>query len=125
MYIVARDRVQPFATKDTSTIREIIHPQHSPARNQSLAEATLAPGRTTQAHFHTQSEEIYYILKGRAEIAIEEESSTLTAGEAVVIAPSARHQIRNIGEEELVFLCCCAPAYSHDDTTMCEALFKS
>jgi mannose-6-phosphate isomerase-like protein (cupin superfamily) len=71
MHIMNRDTATPFITKDSSQIREIIHPQHSPARNQSLAEASVQPGHLTQAHYHTHSEEIYYILQGRGEINIE------------------------------------------------------
>jgi mannose-6-phosphate isomerase-like protein (cupin superfamily) len=115
--------VPPYVTKDSSLIREIVHPQHSPAKNQSLAEATVQPGCVTEAHFHTRSEEIYYILHGQGEVNIEGETSTLSKGDAVVIAPGARHQIRNSGAEDLVVLCCCAPAYSHEDTTLCAALF--
>jgi mannose-6-phosphate isomerase-like protein (cupin superfamily) len=123
MHITNRAAATSYVTKDSSLIREIIHPQHSPASNQSLAEATVQPGRMTQAHFHTRSEEIYYILQGRGEVNIEGETSTLNRGDSVVIAPGARHQIRNCGEDDLVFLCCCAPAYSHEDTTLCETLF--
>ncbi|HEX8237609.1 MAG TPA: cupin domain-containing protein [Abditibacteriaceae bacterium] len=123
MHITQRDAVTPYVTKDSSLIREIVHPQHSPARNQSLAEATVLPGCVTEAHLHTRSEEIYYILQGRGEINVEGETSTLTKGDAVVIAHGARHQIRNSGKDDLVFLCCCAPAYSHEDTTLCPALF--
>jgi mannose-6-phosphate isomerase-like protein (cupin superfamily) len=118
-----RDRVVPYQTKDTSVIREIIHPDQSIARNQSLAEATVPPGATTEAHYHPQSEEIYYVLSGEGLLRIEDDESPVWAGNAVVIAPKARHQIRNIGAVDLVFLCCCAPAYAHDDTVLCDSLF--
>jgi len=35
----------PFVTKDGSTIREVAGPVSLPTANQSLAEATVAPGR--------------------------------------------------------------------------------
>jgi mannose-6-phosphate isomerase-like protein (cupin superfamily) len=123
MHITNRDAVSAYVTKDSSLICEIVHPQHTPARNQSLAEATVQPGCVTEAHFHTRSEEIYYILQGCGEVNIEGETRTLTQGDAVVITPGARHQIRNYGEVAFVFLCCCAPSYSHEDTTLCETLF--
>ena len=37
------------------------------------------------------------------------------AGDAVLIPPGAWHQI-TAGERRLRFLCCCAPAYRHEDT---------
>jgi mannose-6-phosphate isomerase-like protein (cupin superfamily) len=30
------------------------------------------------------------------------------------------HKLWNMGEEDLVLLCCCAPAYSHEDTVLVE-----
>ena len=56
MDVVAYETLEPFTTKDGSTIREYIH---SPA--QSLAEATLLPGQSTLRHYHALSEEIYLL----------------------------------------------------------------
>jgi mannose-6-phosphate isomerase-like protein (cupin superfamily) len=39
-------------------------------------------------------------------------------GDCVVIPPGAVHKLRNPGTEPLVLLCCCAPAYSHEDTVL-------
>ncbi len=60
MDVVAYDSLVPFTTKDGSTIREFFH---SPA--QSLAEATLEPGQSTQRHYHALSEEIYLLTRRR------------------------------------------------------------
>jgi mannose-6-phosphate isomerase-like protein (cupin superfamily) len=38
----------------------------------------------------------------------------------VVIAPGEVHGLVNTCDEPLVLLCCCAPAYSHDDTVLVE-----
>jgi mannose-6-phosphate isomerase-like protein (cupin superfamily) len=40
----------------------------------------------------------------------------VTAGDMVVIPPGVRHKLW--AGEELVLLCCCAPAYSHADTVL-------
>ena len=48
-----------FTTKDGSTIRELLGIPTAPVRNQSLAEATLAPGQATERHYHRVAEEIY------------------------------------------------------------------
>ena len=42
----------------------------------------------------------------------------MRAGDCVVIAPGAVHKLCNPGTEPLVLLCCCAPAYSHEDTVL-------
>jgi mannose-6-phosphate isomerase-like protein (cupin superfamily) len=44
----------------------------------------------------------------------------IRAGDAVVIAPGIRHKVWATGDEPLRFLCCCSPAYTHDDTVLTE-----
>lgn len=120
MDIKARDAATAFITADGSQVRELIHPNHAAAQSQSLAEATLAPGSATTEHYHARSEEIYYVLQGRALLRIEGEEQEIGAGEAVVILPGHKHKIRNIGPAVLLFLCCCAPPYQHEDTFLTE-----
>ncbi len=110
-----RDAV-PFTTVDGSTIRELLAHRNSSIRQQSLAEARLAPGLATTPHHHKVTEEIYYILSGSAEMTLEGESRPVGPGDAIAIPPGAKHTIRNTGPEELVFLCTCAPGYEHSDT---------
>lgn len=126
MDVFNRDRdAVPFTTKDGSTIREILAPNNAPhtIANQSLAEATLPPDRATAPHYHSKTEEIYYLLRGTGEMRIETETRRVGPGDAVAIAPGARHQIVNVGATDLVFLCCCAPAYTHEDTFLVPDLF--
>ncbi len=73
MEVVNRDEVKSFITKDTSEIREILAPRNSSIKRQSLAEARLLPGRSTEEHYHLQTEEIYYILSGRGQMIIDGE----------------------------------------------------
>jgi mannose-6-phosphate isomerase-like protein (cupin superfamily) len=101
---------EPFTTKDGSTIRELMH-----AANQSLAEATLAPGQATERHYHARSEELYSFLSGGGRLEIDGEEREVAAGDTVLIPPGARHTI-TAGPAGARFLCCCAPAYSHEDT---------
>ena len=110
----------PFATKDGSEIRELLAHRNSAIRHQSLAEARLPPGGATQPHYHPRAEEIYYLLEGRGRMHLEGEVREVGPGDAIAIPPGQRHQITNIGEGTLRFLCCCAPAYEHDDTVMVE-----
>ena len=118
-------RVPAFTTKDGSEIRELLAHRNSCIRNQSLAEARVAPGTTTVAHFHRRTEEIYYVLAGEGSMRLGDETRQLTIGDAVAIPPGLIHRITNTGSNELVFLCCCAPAYEHDDTVLVDdALVK-
>ena len=109
-----------FVTADGSAIRELAGPQltSAPSRNQSLAEATVVPGGETAEHYHPVSEEIYYFVAGQGRMRLGDQEDSVTAGECVVIAPGTVHKLWATGSEPLVLLCCCAPAYSDDDTVM-------
>ncbi|MEK6270370.1 MAG: cupin domain-containing protein [Planctomycetales bacterium] len=112
------DRAAAFTTKDGSEIRELLAHRNSCIRNQSLAEARLPAGRATMPHLHPQAEEIYYIIEGQGEMILAHEKRTVVPGDAIAIPPGVPHQIINEASEPLSFLCCCAPAYEHEDTVM-------
>ncbi len=110
--------VPSFTTKDGSEIRELLAHRNSVIQNQSLAEARVAPGLSTQPHYHPLTEEIYYILEGTGEMTIGDEMQVVAPGDAIAIAPGEIHTIHNHGDQTLLFLCCCAPCYEHHDTVL-------
>ncbi len=118
MELVNRDRSRPFITKDGSEIRSILDRTNSTVRNQSLAEATIPPGMTTEEHCHRQAEEIYYVLRGGGIMTLAGEQREIGPGDGILIPPGSRHMLRNTRQEPLVILCCCAPPYSHEDTVL-------
>lgn len=122
MDIIERDKIKPFITKDGSEIRELLAHRNSAIRNQSLAEATVPVGGSTMEHHHPKTEEIYYLLKGKGQMHIGNESREVTKGCAIAIPPGQLHKIQNTSNEPLVFLCCCAPCYEHTDTVMSEPI---
>ena len=115
MELRSREQAEAFTTTDGSTIRVLLDGGLGGARNQSLAEAELEPGQATERHYHADSEEIYYVLAGTGEMEVGGDRRTVGPGDAVLIPPSAWHQIR-AAERLLRFLCCCAPAYRDEDT---------
>jgi len=120
MEIVNRNNITSFVTKDTAEIRELLAPANSSVERQSLAEATIHPGHTTQEHRHPKTEELYYILTGEGRIRIDGEERAVRPCDAIPILPGQRHKIWNTARTPLVFLCCCVPAYEHDDTVITE-----
>jgi mannose-6-phosphate isomerase-like protein (cupin superfamily) len=104
----------PFTTKDGSTIRSILDHTNAPVQNQSLAEATLPAGASTQRHYHRLAEELYFLLDGTGIMEIDGTTRAVAPGDAILIPPGAWHQIT--AATPLRFLCCCAPPYSHEDT---------
>jgi mannose-6-phosphate isomerase-like protein (cupin superfamily) len=115
MQVRSRDDAEPFTTKDGSTIRVLLDAEAGGSANQSLAEATLEDGQTTQRHYHASTEEIYVVLEGRGELEVDGARREVGPGDAVLLPPGAWHELRATGGP-MRFLCCCAPPYRHEDT---------
>jgi len=111
----------PYVTKDGSVIRELMHPAVHGNQNQSLAEAQVAPGATTALHLHRRSEEIYHVTSGEGVMILGRTQFPVGPGDTICIPPGTPHRLHNTGAETLRVLCCCAPAYSHDDTELLES----
>ena len=118
MEITRLEDRQSFITADGSSIRELAGIPTGNAANQSLAEATVPPGGETVEHFHRVSEEIYYFTSGSGRMRLGDEESPVRAGDMVVIAPGVNHKLWADADAPLVLLCCCAPAYSNEDTVL-------
>ena len=118
MDVTSISQCEPFVTKDGSIIRELLAHRNSSIRNQSLAEATIPPQTTTDAHYHPQSEEIYFLIAGAGIMHLGEESRRVSVGDSIAIPPGTVHWIENDQTTDLKLLCCCAPGYEHDDTIL-------
>ena len=70
MEVTNLDSAPQFITMDGSEVRELLAHRNSAIRNQSLAEARLPVGASTQEHYHAKAEEIYYMTHGRGRIRI-------------------------------------------------------
>lgn len=113
--------VAAYITKDGSEIRELLHPSTHAVRNQSLAEAVIPPGTTTLLHRHRHSEEIYHVTQGRGRMTLGDTQFVIEPGDSILIVPGTAHCVSNDGEVPLRILCCCAPAYAHEDTELLTA----
>lgn len=110
--------IAAYVTKDGSEIRELMHPDVHGNVRQSLAEAIIQPRQKTQLHRHLMSEELYHVTQGTGIMSLGETSLLVGAGDTVHIAPGVAHCVQATGESPLHILCCCSPAYSHEDTEM-------
>lgn len=82
-------------------------------RAVSIARARVTPGNTTRWHKLRGVTERYVVLEGNGEVEIGRESPTpVTAGAVVVIPPNCRQRIRNVGEDDLIFLAICSPRFT-------------
>lgn len=110
--------IRPYTTRDGSIIRELMHPRAHGNHAQSIAEAIVPPSAETRLHMHRMSEEIYHITGGEGTMTLGDREFPVAEGDTVCIPAGTAHRIRNDGQEVLRILCCCAPAYAHDDTEL-------
>jgi mannose-6-phosphate isomerase-like protein (cupin superfamily) len=114
----AYQHITPYITRDGSEIRELMHPDVHGNRNQSFAEAIVAPGCTTYLHQHAKTEEIYHITAGEGSMRLGEDVFAVRVGDTICIPPRTPHCIANSGCAPLRILCACSPAYAHEDTEL-------
>jgi mannose-6-phosphate isomerase-like protein (cupin superfamily) len=112
------EEIEPYRTKDGSMIRELMHPNLYGCGAMSLAESVISPGRRIELHKHHESEEIYHIIEGAGLMTLGGETFPVAVGDTILIPKGAEHQMTNTSKAALKLLCCCSPAYSHDDTEL-------
>jgi len=71
-------------------------------------------------HYHPKAEEIYFITHGMGRMRLGQAEREVRPGDAIAILPGQAHKLWNTGDEPLRLLCCCAPAYEHEDTIITE-----
>lgn len=100
---------------DNTSLREILHPTKERIEiNYSLAHAVVKPGEASLPH-RLKSSEVYYILEGKGMIYIDGESEEVGSGQVIYIPPNSIQYIRNIGDDDLRFLCIVDPAWRPED----------
>jgi len=112
------NEIKTYETKDGSLIKELLHPELHHNKNQSLAEAIVPSGKVTALHKHYKSEELYHVTHGKGRMTLGDQHFEVGPGDSICIMPGTAHCIENIAEDDLHILCCCSPAYSHDDTEL-------
>lgn len=75
----------------------------------------MPPGTEEVLHFHNQSQQFFYILKGRAVFEVDEVILIVHEGEGLHIEAGSKHRIMNKEEETVLeFLVCSQPSAAND-----------
>jgi mannose-6-phosphate isomerase-like protein (cupin superfamily) len=88
-------------------------------RSLSVKQERMPPHTSEQLHFHQESRQFFFILKGEAVFEAGESRARVKSLEGFHIVPGVRHRISNEGEEDLEFLLCSQPSTA-DDRINCE-----
>ena len=89
----------------------LISPKKSSTENLSLQVSEIPIGSEQQMHNH-EPEQVYYIIKGKGLMTIDEEDREVFAGDAVYIPGNVKHGIKNNGNEILEYITVNSPVFS-------------
>lgn len=84
----------------------------------SVKQEKMPSGAKEQLHFHTQAQQLFYILKGTATFYITNEKTIVNEKQAIQILPNQKHFIANESNEELEFLVISQPSTNKDRTVV-------
>lgn len=63
-------------------------------------------------HYHTNSDNIYYVLDGRALVTVEGQTYEMVQDDAILIHANERHSVVSAGQSDLKLIECKVPAES-------------
>ncbi|MBM4311604.1 MAG: cupin domain-containing protein [Deltaproteobacteria bacterium] len=73
-------------------------------RVQMINWALLPAGRSFQAHYHEDMQEIFILVQGSTCIDIEGESAVMNTGDAVFVPVAAVHTMHNPGDKDAAYI---------------------
>ena len=80
----------------------------------SVIQEMMPPGTDAALHYHSKSQQVFYILEGTATFKLQNEIYTMVKGESIAVTAGAVHQILNNSDSLLSFLVISAPK-AHGD----------
>ncbi|MBX9977532.1 MAG: cupin domain-containing protein, partial [Alphaproteobacteria bacterium] len=75
---------------------------------------TIPPGASETKHYHDKTEQVFYVLKGRLTIEINEINHMLEENECITVMPCTPHKVFNQSNAAVHFLVISCPN-SHED----------
>jgi len=64
----------------------------------------VKPGEAPSYQYHFKRSEVWVIVKGRAQVKLDDEVQHYKVGDIIFIPKKSKHQVTNIGNDELVFI---------------------
>lgn len=90
--------------KGSVELLHILEKEEIKGKVRLFARVTLNPGCSIGEHDHIGEEEVYYILRGTAQVNDNGVMKTVHAGDVILTGDGAFHAIENAGDEPLEFM---------------------
>ncbi len=108
--IIKKINLNEFYTPEKCFITEILNTTKH--RECSIARARVEPGVTTEWHWLQETDEMYYILSGKGQFEMDGDFIGAVVKDDLVFIPrNAYQRIKNITDQDLIFLCICTPRF--------------
>ena len=69
-----------------------------------VKEIIIKPGEAPSYQYHYKRQEIWVVVTGKGLLKLDGLESTVSAGSVIKVPVGIKHRIRNIGEEDLIFI---------------------
>lgn len=90
--------------------RQLLNPDNSESVRVTITEVHLEAGASQPRHIHETSEQIWYAVKGRGKLLLENDTvMPFCAGDVVRFADKDIHGLLNDGDDEFVYISVTSP----------------
>ena len=114
--LIANASAAPATTTESGTeLRVLLDTTEKGRGRMSLAVESFRPRQHTLPHWHSDVEEIYYVVQGQGRMEIGDEARQVHCGDAILIPVGEAHCLHNIGEDDLILLCAVSPPWYPGD----------
>ena len=107
-------------SKDTSLVRELMHPRIHGATRLSVAEITLPPGKKTLRHYHKELEEIVFVTHGEGVLNVGNERVKLAVGDTYCLRTGVEFNFENPSKVDFKFVASCSPPWCAEKDVMAD-----
>lgn len=83
-----------YIVKDNTTLKNLV-----------LSSTFLEANKSTTGHKHEGQEEVYYFIKGKGEMQLDNNTISVQEGDVVLIEDGVFHKVNNTGDYGLYFVC--------------------
>ena len=74
------------------------------AKYTKVKQIVIKPGESPSYQYHHKRSEVWVIVQGTAEVRLDDTANVYGVGDVIKIPTLAKHQPKNIGDEDLVFI---------------------
>jgi mannose-6-phosphate isomerase-like protein (cupin superfamily) len=82
--------------------------------DMSIIQERVPAGAAEVMHYHSVARQFFYILEGQGAMTFDDQTIVLEKGHGIEIPPEVKHQLKNVSDEEVLFLVISMPTTRGD-----------